>query len=105
MHIINFLDEKCEIVNPEILDFEKKLAFKNYLDVIYLFEDKESKLPEYNQDTQQGQRSWLQLSSDSVTIHKLGFTYNPYAITKSGCWAWERFADDLPLHYILEKEM
>ena len=93
-----------DILFPSDNSFEKKLTFKNYLDVIYLFEKKEKKLPEYNQDGQQGQRSWLQISSDSITINKLGFADNLYSITKFGYWAWERFAEELPLNYIFAEE-
>jgi hypothetical protein len=48
--------------------------------------------------------SVIKLTQDQVTITKSGQAYDKLAIINYGRWAEERFAEELPLDYVPEKE-
>lgn len=49
--------------------------------------------------SQKGQISRLKLNKNGVIVNASGHVYDPYAMSMLGYWAWERFADELPLDY------
>ncbi len=47
------------------------------------------------------QTSWIELDPKmNVSFNYLGHIDNPMALKKHGYWAWERFAEELPLDYL-----
>ena len=51
------------------------------------------------------QTSWMEMWGDSVVVNTLGHLDNPYSVKTYGYWAWERFAEALPLDYLPEGSM
>gem|GEM_PF-397856 len=93
------------LLSPGEFPHEKKLTFSEFLKVIYLNEDAEN---EYYRDTYAstyasrssiGQKSWLKMSTFSVTINTLGSINIPNALATYGYMQWEKFAEALPLDY------
>ena len=108
----HFNKEKIDaLIFPGDRPFEKKLSFSDYLEVVYT---RESEMRGYRQYVLQNrvihvdnkqvpqQTSWIKLSLSSATFTTAGHVPNPYAVTKYGYWAWERFAEELPLDYTPE---
>lgn len=101
--------------------FEKKLAFQDYLKVVYKYESESKEFSYYAERNpsaslvddrivrREGMRfdqqtSALYLSMPSVTINTLGRIYNPFALTAFGYWPWEnKIANQLPYDYEPEK--
>ena len=99
--------------------YEKKLSFKDYLQVMYLREtepmsylEEKQKLLSNNLASPAGlnyrmagesggsrQVSYLQLNIPTVSVDKRGFIYDPLAVTTLGYWSWERLAESLPIEY------
>jgi hypothetical protein len=90
-------DKLLSLLLPGIYPFERRLHFDNYLKVIYKNERDEL----HNKDFQM---SVIKLTQDQVTITKSGQAYDKLAIINYGRWAEERFAEELPLDYVPEKE-
>jgi len=105
-------DERAfEVSDEDLLSqtdspFERKFTFpKNlYMRVIYTDEEEPN---EYHFVEHYGparrlpfQMSWVGMNEDSVTMNKLGHIYEGSGITLFGYWAWEKFAEALPLDYI-----
>lgn len=100
--------------------FERKLAFRDYLQVVYT---KENENPAYveevamlaqkensdispiiNQQLMNGtlskpQTSYIKLNIKEVSIDARGFIYDQLALTTYGYWSWERIAEALPFEY------
>lgn len=98
-----------DIVTPGKTVFERQLGFSDFLKVVYIFEDEpegyKRQVPSggttfVRNDQATQQMSWLKMNLPSTTFNISGYMTNPYAVTKYGYWAWERFADELPLDYI-----
>ncbi len=97
-----------DILFPGDRPFEKKLSFSNYLKVIYT---KERVSNEYihsmrlerntliSESKDRRQISWIKMEHDTTIVNIQGHIYNSFALTTYGYWAWERFADVLPLDY------
>ena len=100
--------EAKDILYPAKNSYEKKLSFINLLDIHFRNEDKEERNIErllvYRQDDLPGQRSWISLISDTLIINSMGISNNPNTIGTTGYWAWERFAEDLPLDYLPDEK-
>ncbi len=99
--------------------YERKLSFKDYMQVIYLREsepvayvEEKQKLMSNNAASTVGlnyklvdesltnkQISYLQLNIPTVSVDKRGFIYDPLAVTTLGYWSWERLAEQLPIEY------
>lgn len=99
--------------------YEKKLSFRDYLQVIYLREtepsaylEEKQKLMSNNAASPVGlnhrlvdesltnrQVSFLRLNIPSVSVDKRGFIYDQLAVTTLGYWSWERVAEQLPIEY------
>ncbi|MEQ9100105.1 MAG: carboxypeptidase-like regulatory domain-containing protein [Imperialibacter sp.] len=99
--------------------YEKKLSFKDYLQVMYLREtepmsylEEKQKLLSNNLASPAGlnyrmagesggsrQVSYLQLNIPTVSVDRRGFIYDPLAVTTLGYWSWERLAESLPIEY------
>lgn len=99
--------------------YEKKLSFKDYLQVIYLREtepvaylEEKHRIMSNNAASTIGlnfrfvdesltnrQVSYLQLNIPTVSVDKRGFIYDPLAVTTLGYWSWERVAEMLPIEY------
>ncbi len=103
--------------------YEKKVSFRDYLQVAYLREiepiaylEEKQKLLSNNMASPVGlnyrmadearsnrQVSYIQLNIPTVSVDVRGFIYNPLALTTLGYWSWERMADSLPIEYVPEK--
>lgn len=100
--------------------FERKLAFRDYLQVVYTREnenpayieeaamlaqkEKSDISPIMNQQLMNGalskpQTSYIKLNIDKVSIDARGFIYDQLAVTTYGYWSWERIAEALPFEY------
>ncbi|MEM8893310.1 MAG: hypothetical protein AAGC88_01960, partial [Bacteroidota bacterium] len=100
--------------------FERKLAFRDYLQVVYTREnenpayveevamlaqrEKSDVSPILNQQLMNGatskpQTSYLKLNTNEVSIDTRGFIYDQLAVTTYGYWSWERIAEALPFEY------
>lgn len=90
-------DELMSLLLPGIYPFERRLQFDDYLKVVY----KNERDDLHNKDVQM---SVIKLTQDQVTISKSGQIYDILAIINYGRWAEERFAEELPLDYVPEKE-
>lgn len=99
--------------------YERKMSFKDYLQVIYLretepiayLEEKQRMLSNnlaspsglnYRMADEIGgnrQVSYLQLNIPTISVDTRGFIYDPLAVTTLGYWSWERLAESLPIEY------
>lgn len=99
--------------------YEKKLSFKDYLQVIYMREtepiaylEEKQRILSNNMASPAGlnyrmaeeaggnrQVSYLQLNIPTVSVDRRGFIYDPLAVTTLGYWSWERLAEGLPIEY------
>lgn len=92
-----------DMISPGLTPFERRLSFPHYLKVIYT---KEVEPEEFAQKRENQQTSYLHLKLNApVTINTLGNVQTPYALKTYGFWAWERFADTLPLDYMVEDDL
>lgn len=90
-------DSLVEINESSSLRILKK--FDGFLRVVYT---KEKTEPEFGVENQSDvQTSWLELDPEMDAVYNyLGHLENPMALRKHGYWAWERFAEELPLDYL-----
>lgn len=113
-------------VNPDKLIaagdffFERKLSFRDFLQVVYTKENESQAYVEettmlaqreknnvsaiINQQLMSGntskpQTSYIKLNIDPVSVDARGFIYDPLAVTTYGYWSWERVAESLPFEY------
>ena len=92
-----------DIISSGLAPFERQLTFPYYLKVIYT---REVEPEEFAQKRANQQTSYLYLKLKTpVTINTLGNVQTPYALKTYGFWAWERFADTLPLDYMVEDDL
>lgn len=92
-----------DLISPGLTPFERRFSFPYYLKVIYT---KEVEPEEFAQKGDNQQTSYLHLKLNApVTINTLGNVQTPYALKTYGFWAWERFADSLPLDYMVEDDL
>lgn len=97
--------EAEDIIIPGQNEFEKRLSFPEYLEVIFTNEDEEKHYPWANLHRGKGQFSWLKMTTSTVTLNTLGILYNPYAVTIDGYMAWERIAEMLPKDFNADEPM
>lgn len=99
-----------EIVIPGETQFEYAIAFPNYIRVTYTLEPEPREYGYYHTrsrgframtEAADQQVSWVILNAtESVNVDILGRLENPDALAVFGFWAWERFAEELPLDYL-----
>ncbi|MBW1839236.1 MAG: GWxTD domain-containing protein, partial [Deltaproteobacteria bacterium] len=110
------------VLSPGITPHNRKLAFSNYLVVIYRGEKEEpqyikrktlegstySGLRRYEQrppvtmeERRSYQTSFLKINAgDTIYFNIFGHMHNPYSVTYEGYWGWsERIAEWLPMDY------
>ncbi len=121
----NERQEKTVINSQKIISkgdffFERKLSFREYLQVVYAKEnenpayieeaamlaqkEKSDVSPIMNQQLMNGalskpQTSYIKLNINEVSIDARGFIYDQLAVTTYGYWSWERIAEALPFEY------
>ena len=86
--------------------FERKISFDDYLKIVYTKEFEEKNFYDYRHyfgsDVRKvlKQTSWINLPLGNITVntsgHRVGGLYN---FEIFGYWAWEIFAELLPLDY------
>ncbi|MFQ5677258.1 MAG: carboxypeptidase-like regulatory domain-containing protein, partial [bacterium] len=108
---------KRDILTSGELPNEKRINFKNYLEVMYTHELEEEAYVNYrlSKEFASGfkkpeslsklrepleQKSWIFLNSENVAMDTLGHLIDPLSMTTYGYWAWQRVGDMLPLDYM-----
>lgn len=96
------------LVNPEryVLntehDFQKRLRFPDYLQIVYTREGAEPNF-QYAADPPapyvETQVSWITMNRLTVLFDTAGNTLDPFSLKVLGYWAFERVAELLPLDY------
>ena len=89
-------------VNRTEYDFQKRLRFTDYLQVVYQREIPEPAfeiLMNLDNLNYRQQVSWITMNTGSVYFTVEGNTLEPYALKVFGYWAFERVAELLPLDY------
>ena len=90
-----------DLIEDGETDMEKKFSFPHYLKVVYRNEEEPR---EFTQNPASQQTSFILLKHGKfVEVNTSGHVRNPYALETYGFWAWERFADALPLDYMPDK--
>lgn len=109
-----------KIISDGDFFFERKLSFRDYLQIVYTREnenpayveeaailaqkEKSDVSPIMNQQLMNGalskpQTSYIKLNLNEVSIDARGFIYDQLAVTTYGYWSWERIAEALPFEY------
>ncbi len=116
-HTINKKDLRTKnVLSPGELDFEKKLRFQNYIEVINAKEMEPDEYIKYRIDIDpelinasfdmrqqaeqaQNQRSLIALKEYEVIVDSVGNIDKPLAVDVYGYWSWERIAEMMPTNY------
>ncbi len=83
-------------------DFQKRLAFPDYLEIVYTKEPAEASFQYEANPFDPGsvrQISWLAMNRLSVLFSTDGNTLDTYSLKTFGYWAYERVAELLPIDY------